>query len=413
MSGGTRVLSLPVTAACSFASTAVIINFAGATGFAAISVVNTMFMLIQFTDLGLGSGVINAVSSSILTWREKHGVVASTFRLLVIVSMVLLVGAASGLVFFSWSAVLGIAQSGLANLNAATFAALALFAMALPFSVGQRILTGISRNHVAILLSMVTSIVSLLVVVAVYAAKWPAAFMSISQSAGLLVSAVLSCAVGMKAIRFRYRYLLQRRLYRATGLMVSGLWMLLLSVCIAFAFQSGRLMLAHRSSDAQLASYSLIMQFYLPVISVMSATGLALWPMFSSKRGHMDSARNEVMRLTLIFAGVGAVLSVGFACLIRPVSSLLSGGEIVLSWPLIFVVCLLICAQSAQVVPGMFLTSSEGLKFQALCGLGAVVVSLSISWVLTPAVGSSGPVIATCASVFFAQFVPTYLKAVK
>lgn len=387
------------------------IKYAQAPGFAVLSVVNTLFMVIQFSDLGLGSGVINAQSSTVLSERQKHAVIASTIRILCVVALVLVLVAVSGVTIFSWSTVLGISGSPIPHMDIAACLAIVIFAVALPLNVSQRILTGLSKNHLAITLSVITSVVALVVVAGVYVLHLDAAIMSTAQSCGILATGLVSCWYAFRASGFNLRAVFDRQRYRATGLLGGGVWMLIVSVSLAIVFQSGRLILAHNSSDEELAVYSLAMQFYLPTMSIISAAGLALWPVFSARRGSASESGFEITKLTLVFVSIGLAFALGFGLLGNIAADVVSGGQVHFTGLVLVSVYALIVIQSGQIVPGMYLTTPSGLKFQAVCCVIGACLSISMGWLLSSKYGAAGPVLGTAIAVLLAQAVPTYIKA--
>lgn len=410
-SGGARAITLPVTAASSLLSSMIIIATAGVSGYAAISVISTLFLLIQFSDLGLGSSVINEVASSSASEHSKLSVIASSFRILCIVSLALMLIAVGGVSVFSWSGVLGIQSSSLDDLDSATLLAISIFAISVPLGLSQRILVGLGRNHLAIYLSLFTSVTSVLVVYLVSKSELPAAYMSVSQSSGVLITNLISTFVVLKFIPFRFRMIVDRKRFRGHGILGTGLWMLLLSIMLAFSFQAGRIILSHRSSELEVGDYSLAMQFYMPVVSIVSASGFALWPIFAKNRTFGVDARRSFLRILAAFSAGGFVLATVFALLANPVGLLISGGRISLGLDVIVLCAILIILQSIQIVPGMLLTQSAGLRFQSLCGVVAAMISVSMSYVLSPSMGAAAPVLAACCAVAVAQVGPSLYKA--
>ncbi|MBY4401911.1 oligosaccharide flippase family protein [Rhodococcus fascians] len=410
-SGGARAVTLPVTAISSLVSSTVIISSAGVTGYAAISVVSTLFLLIQFSDLGLGSAVINEVASSSATDVSKASVIATAVRILCIVSVILLAIAYAGTSIFSWSDVLGVRDSSLTNLDDATLISVAIFAIALPLGLSQRVLVGLGKNHLAVYLSLATSISSVVIVFLISISHFPLAYMATAQSAGLLITNLLSTVVVRRSIFFKLSMVWQRSRFSTSGVLGAGLWMLLLTITLALSFQIGRIMLSHRSTQLNVAYFSLAMQFYLPAVSIVSAAGFSLWPMFARDRSVGSAAIGSFTRILLAFAGLGFFLAACFAILARPVGRLVSGGEISLPASLVFFCALAIFLQAIQIVPGMMLTSPNGLRFQACCGVLCAAVSITLSYFLAPIVGSSAPMIATCWAIFLTQIVPCLTKS--
>ena len=110
-----------------------------------------MAALVPFADLGMSAAIINVVASSASPKTEElvRRTLVSAFRVLLCSAAVL---AAVGVVLTAlnlWPALLG--DGLLAGGSVAALACVLVFAITLPLGVGQRVLTGLGKNHVQIL----------------------------------------------------------------------------------------------------------------------------------------------------------------------------------------------------------------------------------------------------------------------
>ena len=147
-SAGARVATLPLTAIASALTTYLIVGYAGAEMFGYVNLIATLFLLLPFADLGLGAAIVNKVASA-SSIHDDEGA-----RALTRAAFLTLVMAAAGLI-----AIVGVAAAGgllaqfvglgdveASAVNAAILVAIAPFAIALPFGVGQRVLLGLREE---------------------------------------------------------------------------------------------------------------------------------------------------------------------------------------------------------------------------------------------------------------------------
>ncbi|WP_442903346.1 lipopolysaccharide biosynthesis protein [Gordonia sp. 135] len=412
-SAGARVLVLPISGVCSLATTAVAIDYGGIDSYAAISVVLAIALLLPFADLGLGAGVINAYSDG-RGPDDRRDLLASTVRLLVLSASLLVVAAILVSVFVSWSRLFGFSEEPPtpSGIEGAIVLAVVIFAISVPLGVGQRILIGIGKNHYVVFAGAITSVVTLLVVVVVSVAGLPSAFMAVAAAVGVLVSSLVMLRLAWSSIDLRFADLIDRR-RRARGVLSLGAYMLCVSCFLAILFQSGRLIISHLCDDYQLASYSIAMQLYLPAVSILGSAGFALWPMFAGRRGRASTggvSQVSFTKLVGIMVALGSAGCIALVFVLPLVSRVVSGHSVDPPLSLGLGVGALLVAQSAQVVPGMYLTDLAGMRFQAVCAILAATSAVLLGVYVAGPFGATGVVFATAAAVFLFQAAPSTVR---
>lgn len=76
----TRGLTLPISLASGLLTTSIVVSEAGASAYGAISLISTLFMLIPFSDMGLGATVVTRVATA-RNNAERESVAATAFKL--------------------------------------------------------------------------------------------------------------------------------------------------------------------------------------------------------------------------------------------------------------------------------------------------------------------------------------------
>ncbi|WP_327015914.1 hypothetical protein [Cryobacterium sp. MP_3.1] len=373
--------------------------------------ISTLSQLLPYADLGIGAGVMNAVSTSKNGDRDRIGAVASAIRWLIIPFAVLVVVGALGATLFSWSKLLGIEASQIEGLDWATAFALIFFAIGIPLGVGQRVLVGLSLNPLAVGLSSLVSIVTLVSTLVIVWTGSPIAALAVAPALGSLLSAGVACFVGLRLVQFKFSYIVRVREFRSPGLISQGISYLVLIAALAAALQGGRVLLAQASTLNEVASYSLMMQLYLPIWSFFSVGGIALWPIFAKLR--MDPGARQmpaVAKMARYFslAAVGGGLGIIF--LGAWVADLISAGEIRLGPTLLVVCAAFLVVQAIQFVLGMALTSPADLRFQAVCAVPMSVVVITLISVTASQWGAVAPFLWAAVGVGLFQVLPNAIR---
>ncbi len=153
-SGGARMLVVPVTAILGIVNTRLIIDHFGSEAYAQFGLLVGIVSLLPFADLGVSAAVMNAIAASDDPSRDAQArkVLATAIRVLVCSMAVLVTAGILLLVTGSWRPLLG---DGLLPGSGPVVATLCLgfIAVGMPIGFGERILSGIGRNHVNVVVT--------------------------------------------------------------------------------------------------------------------------------------------------------------------------------------------------------------------------------------------------------------------
>lgn len=408
-----RIATFPITAVAGLLTSYLLISNYGPDAYGVISLLATFFLLIPFADLGMGAPIMNGISSVSITLDRKFDLVRRVFwTLLWSSAAIILVVMLAGLKV-SWSSVLGNTIIDRAEFDHAFTVTVVLFLASIPFGIGQRILIGLGLNHAAILIAMSSSVFALVSTYVVIHLAVPSAYAAIAPSSGVLVSSLASFWYGLRRLKMGYGQFRGTKNLDIGNLLQSSAPMFLIMLSVPLAFQSHRIIIAHFGSPDQLAPYALGMQMYIPLWSLVSTSAVALWPIFARRRSAgSDSRRLFVAALSVFTAGgIAAALLMYVAAPIFV--GLVSDESIHLDPIFIASLGMLIIIQCIQQVPGTFLTSDYGLKFQSVCVVSMAVCSIALGILLTTHIGVSGPVLATAWAVLLLQTMPGLWKVAR
>ena len=177
--------------------------------------------------------------------------------------------------------------------------------------------------------------------------------------------------------------------------------------------QSDRIILSNRSGLGEVANYSIVSTIQGPILALISAAGLSMWPHFSKERNSGESGRAAFTLALRLFFVTGLVASVALYVVGPYLVPLVTKGQASIDANLFASASLVVLVVSCQNPAGMFLTDSSGLAFQAKTVSLMAVVNVALSWVLAGKYGASGPYLGTAIAIAVCQLGPTIWVALK
>lgn len=415
-SAGTRMLVLPVSAILGVVSTRLIIDHFGTGAYSQYLLLLGIGSLLPFADLGMAAALTNAVSASEDPAHdpEVRRVLTTAIRVLVGSATVIVLVAALITVGGWWPRLLG---DGLLPHGGPAAAALcvAMIGISIPAGIGQRIWTGIGRNHVPIaLLGLQTPVVLVCLLGIVTFHTGGGTYLPVIPYVVTFVISVGSTLLAGKQIGPAFWGALHDapRLASVRGGKVLDIaWPTLIQlIALPIAMQTDRLILSHVSNASNLAEYNLAAQMYVPIYLIASASGVALWPIYARARSGGSRTGVAPLRMSGAFALSTAALCL-FVSLLSPwLAILASGGRIRVGLGLIVSFSILMIFQAAKYPLGMYMTDARGMRYQALMIVVVLLpLNLGLSWYLAIHIGAAGPVIGSAVGVFLSQVVANWV----
>lgn len=413
-SAAARMLVLPVSAILGIVVTRLIIENYGEASYAQYMLLVGIVTLIPFADLGISASIMNATAAAKDPRTDDllRGTLVSAMRVLAGSATTLILVALVLTVTGAWSTLLGDGLDGRSGEIAAGLC-LATLGLAMLVGFGQRILIGLGKNALSIIIGGLQTPIVLIVLLLAIGSGWDfGPFVAVVSYASLILTGAISLAIANRRVRpvLGQAWRDAWRVFSVRGARIfDTAWpMLIQMVALPLAMQSSRLVLSHVSGVDELATYSLASQMFNPIFSVSVAASMALWPVFAKARsvGKSDvSART----LSLLFGGFAVVAVVAMSLLSGILADIASGGRIVLPWELVIAFAVLMVVQAAKSPLGMYMTDAKGLRFQAFMVLGMLPVTVGLSIWLAGALGATGPVLASIVGVVLFQLVANWL----
>jgi O-antigen/teichoic acid export membrane protein len=409
-----RLLTLPISGCAALFAAHLVITSGGDSIYAAITLVWGILALLPFADLGLGANVATTVAESrdSINDRRVDIAIVSAMRVLIVVGLAIVALAVIASRFGAWESLLPSAAALDANLGVPFL--LCLFAVNLPLGLWQRVAIGAGKNRVTIYVGLVNSLFPLAAAL-LYSAHWiPGVLLAGAPAAGSLTASVFGIAVlqHSRVVNFKriFSILFAVRAHPGVPVLVLGLPMMVILIASPLAIQSDRFILSWVAGTDAVASYGLAAQLYAPALGVLSTGTAGLWAHFASLRAQSQELTRPYLSALMRVAPLGIFLGAAMALLGPFVAEVAGGGLVVVDRLMFAGFGALLIIQACALPGSMFLTSSVGLRFQALCISIMLLVNVPLSFLLVSMVGPSGPIWASTISVAGLQFAPSIVR---
>ena len=405
-SGAVRALLLPVSAVLTLGTSSILVRSVGATAYGAVIFIGTLFQLLPFADLGVAAAVTRAVAASDDPAHDVY-VAAVLRRCLRVMS---LSGCAIALIavviggFGAWGPILGLAGQ-VKHANLAATATIAIFGLALPLALGQRVLLGAGKNHLSIAVGIVQPTTALVLSVMLWALGAPAGAFVLIYPIGLVVNSTTTTLLARHLTGLRISPLTAIRSLPAGAsepkarIMSIAVPMFMLSVGLPIGLQCDKFVISHRLPPHDLSEYALCSQLYVPGWLVLSAAAFALLPVFTRRRAKGLPHRQLWARLTLAFGASSVVLGLVFTLAAPYVARLITSGRVHIGLDLRLAFAALLVVQTTGLVSAMVLNRPAEMRIQAYFVAAMMVSNVALSWVLAGRIGVAGPVVASAVTV--------------
>lgn len=407
-----RAATMVVSLVCGVLTTRLALGTVGIEYYAVYTVLIGLPALLAFTDLGSGAVLVNSVATDD-DYRHSttvRGQLRSVWRIMLSFATVAMAVNTVLLVTGGWGIVLG-TPGALPGAQLAAFVCLTIFCLAIPLGVWVRILLGLRRNHIVILLQGLISPLTLLCVWLIISigtdAVYP--FLVVGSFFATAFVALLGFIVTAFATRplmsGAARHLLSPRRHPGLPVMDVGWPMLAQLLSPPIAVSTQRLVLAQWGTHEQVAEYGVAGQVFFALQGLVLAAGVALWPLYARRRHHGTLRRGPGLQ-SLLFGGSVAVATV-LIWLAGPwLFGFITNGALEVTGATILSFGLMISCIAFAYPLGMFIMDRPGLRFQVIPTLTMAFGSLGLSLLLAPLLGTPGPLLANAIAVVVCQIIP-------
>lgn len=405
---GLRLCVLPVSAGLALLTAAITFQSAGVAAFGLITMVAQLQLALPFADLGMGAAVTRAVARAEQSPQQRRhaaALIRRTATLLAALGIASATGAACAGAAGVWSSWFVLPPELATDFDVVASTVLVMFFLGLPFGLSERILVGQDRASLLVVLGLILGIANVSVAATVAALGLPPMWLA----AGLPVGSAVFLAVCTATALKRWGRLGWGDTYTVPvgTILWGGLPVVLAAAGTVLAEQHGRFVLAQVAAPEIVSEYALGLSLYMPVYSILYMSSAVLWPRFAR---NLDARLWRQSNTALLLLGLGA--AGGYLVFARPLSGLVSGGEMVLPWPVVLCFCLVFIAQSGHLVQENLLTDVWGFKRQAVMSMMLLLLVVPLTGLgVALGAGAAAPAISLTCGVVIAQVIPGRILA--
>lgn len=405
-----RVLVLPAAGLAAIFTTRLVNATLGPQTFAVYALVAGLPLLFPVADLGLGAAITNAASAAQTDPARFHSILRRS--LLIAFSVASLIAAASMLLGVSglWPKMLGLSDP---SLNAPISLALIVFGFSVPGGLGLKILLGIGRYVPGIIIQGLTPLLSLGVVASAIGFGAQVEGLVAVSSLGVFLAnwiGFLFAARSMPSAPPRYDRAPQRGVMGEV--IRTAMPMIAMTSGSAVVYQSGRLVLSHTSSLQQVAVYSALWTFFQPLMSIVGAAALVLWPRFAAARSAGRTVHRDFRVATLTCGLIGLCAGLGLTVLGPFAVHIATAGKIEVDITQCAILGATLTVIGAMLPAGMVLTFPRGLWLQAAAVWVAAAIVVAVGAVGSASFGATAPLLGLLAAITFGEAIPIAAAAV-
>jgi O-antigen/teichoic acid export membrane protein len=268
-------------------------RYLGAERYGIWMVLISIIAAMGFADLGIGNGLMNAVSEAY--GKDDHSLarehVTSALVLMLLIAAVLTVAAAIGYPFVPWPRLLNVKSHEAAAEGARAFLVFyASFVINLPLGVIARAQAGLQKAYIAQMVNACGNIISLGGILVVIYFHGSLAWLVFS-----MVSTVIAATLFNGWLLFReFRWLLPSwKAYRASSareIFKLGIMFFVLQCAVVLAFSSDNIVIAQVLGATAVAVYAVPQKLFASVAAFVSIVVSPLWPAYGEAIAHGDVA---------------------------------------------------------------------------------------------------------------------------
>ena len=390
----------------------------GATEYAAFALLASFINLLPFADLGLGASIVNAVADgrSQRYTREAVTLHVSRARDVLIVVALAISGVSLSLLFWgAWPLLLG-STSGVQGISVAATVTMILVGASVPFGIGNRLLQGAGRMRRVVQIALLGPVLQAIGCGALALVDAPAVAFAYLPGVGYTAVAL---AAFIFAVRSKVVALLPPLVallrWRSDTIRLAdtAVPFLIISVALAFGFQSHRLILAQIGTADDLASYSLVAQFAGPVLALLTVAAQNLWSKYRIELGNGGLTTRRFASNVSVFAVVGVVAAIALFASVQVVGGPLTDGVVVPSVGVSLGAAAYVVIVAIHQPSAMLLNSPRGLWLQAVLVSFASFIAVVAMIFTVPRFGAAAPYAVFSAAMLFIQVIPTLVVSVR
>ena len=409
LTGGSTLIVKLFSASINLITVPLTVNYLGAERYGLWMAISSFMALMSFADLGLGNGLLNAISKADgrKNIEEVQTAVSSTFYMLLLISLLILTSFLITYPLVSWHLIFN-AQSELAveESGPTIFVLVIVFLINMPLGVVQRIHNGYQEGFKFQIWLIVGSLISLLgLLLCIYlelGLPWLVLAFSIGQLIAVILNGIFLFNKQRRELWPHFKYF---NFSSAKTLIRVGLVFFILGVLTLLSNASDGIILAHTNGTAAVAGYEIVKKLFM--FSMFTAFFITpLWPAFGEaiESGDVKWAKKTLKKVLKLSIISGIFFTLPFLIFGKQIIVIWVGEEYIPSWSLLIGFYIYIILNNYIGVMSTLINSSHLVKKLIFPMLLTALTGVILKFFLSLNFGVSGIIWATniAWSIFFA-----------
>ena len=384
------VVSVPLT-----------IGYLGAERYGVWVAILTLLAWFTLADLGLGSGLTNALSTAYGESRRDlaQSQVASTFWLLLFVSCLLGLALLLAWPWLDWVTLLNVkSREARFEVELAVALGFALTLIGIPVGVGSQVWNAYQEGAIANYWTAAGSVACLIALVVVTQSGGGLTALVLGFTGGQVLMSVLSVVWLFRSNKPWLAPLWSKaQLRQGARLLKKGGEFLLVQVSVLLLFHTDSIIIARFLGPEQVAEYSVTFRLFNYVLVIQTLVMTPLWPAYveASAQGDWEWIRGAFRRTLMLGMPIITVLILCLAVGARPIIAVWTRGEVSVSPSLVTLMAVWTWMWTFGQTFGYLQVGLGRVRAQSLIHLVVAVADVVLSIVLVQQMGVTGAILAT------------------
>lgn len=385
-----------LTMALSLVTVPLTLNYLGPERYGMWLTISSMIALLSFTDLGLGNGLLNAVTRTVARGEitEARRQISSALVMLAAFAAVIAGLFAVCYPAVPWARVLAVSSpQAIAEAGPAVAVWVALFLMGLPLSVAIQVRLARQEGYIVHLTAGAGSLVAVVGLVIVILGRQGVPFLVLAMGGPPLIAAMVNGLVLFKRDAPELRPTLglaQRR--TAVRLLRTGFLFFVLQVAMAVAFTSDTLVVAQLIGPTAVAEYGIAYRLFMIPGAIVAIALSPLWPAYGEAiaQGDIRWARSTLVRSIKAGLLISIPVSAALVAFGQPIIELWVGTSVNPPFLLMLGLGIWVVLSTVGNAIAMLLNGAHEIRLQAAAAVVMAVANLALSIWLTSRIGVAG-----------------------
>jgi O-antigen/teichoic acid export membrane protein len=413
LTGGSTAIVKIFSATTNLITVPLTVNYLGAERYGLWMTISSIMALMSFADLGLGNGLLNAISraNGRNDINEAKIAVSSTFFMLLGIASILFAIFIILYPVISWQIIFNAQSDQAKNESGSTmFILVVSFLLNMPLGVVSRIQDGYQEGFKFQIWLIIGSIISLVGLLICIYLKTGLPWLVLAFSSGQLIAIFLNGIVlFFKSRRDLCPSFKNFDLGTGKDLVKEGIIFFMLGIFTLLGNSSDSIILSHTMSPEAVAGYEIVKKIFL--FSMFSQFIIQpLWPAFAEaiEKRDIEWAKKTLRKGLFLSIGSGLIITLPLLIFGKQIIMLWVGQAYIPSWSLLLGFYFFVALANYGGVMSTFLNSGELLSkqtlFIGLASVSAVLLKIYLSFNF----GVSGIIWATVISYAIFYVIPSH-----